>query len=67
MQNDLFATEQTSADSEITLPGTDTLPTNPFKDGREMMDSDGDGVRVVCNVILVINVSEYRCYGLTTL
>ena len=35
MQSDLFATEQTAADSEITLPGTDSLPTNPFKDGRE--------------------------------
>ena len=35
MRSDLFATEQTAADSDITLPGTGTPPTNPFKDGRE--------------------------------
>ncbi len=35
MRSDLFATEQTAADSDITLPGTGILPTNLFKDGRE--------------------------------
>ncbi len=35
MRSDLFATKQTAADSDITLPGTGILPRSPFKDGRE--------------------------------
>ncbi len=35
MKSYLFATEQITVDPDVTLPGTGTLPTSPFKDGRD--------------------------------
>jgi hypothetical protein len=60
MRSDLFATEQTAADSDITLPGTGILPTNPFKDGREYsFVSEKDGYP--CGHCSVLAVPEqYR-------
>jgi hypothetical protein len=46
MKSNLFALEQTTVDPDVTPPGTGTLPTNPFKDGREWsFVSEKDGLQ----------------------